>query len=162
MSCLYRTPRSATVVAERDCYVVELLRNVLDQLKRDPKFKEEMDRKYKERVFALQVLNLPLFRDLPEDAIAWLRDRANLQSYRAGQIICDEHDRSDDMFIIRSGLVKVSQSATALYGSADVLSWPGLIQAFLSAPAGSVIAAIRDGMKDITWNRNNDDLLKTG
>src|SRR5207302_6192653 len=33
MSCLYRTPRSATVVAERDCYVVEMLRNVLDQLK---------------------------------------------------------------------------------------------------------------------------------
>jgi len=161
MSCLYRTPRSATVVAERNCYVLELLRNVLDQLKRDPKFKEEMNRKYKERVFALQVLNLPLFRNLPEDSIAWLRDHANLQSYCAGQVICDEHDRSDDMFIIRSGLVKVSQGASALYGLPDVLSWPALIQVFRSAPAGSVIAAIRDGMENVIWNGNADDLLET-
>src|SRR5262245_56221285 len=29
MSCLFRTPRSATVKAERDCYMLEFLRNIL-------------------------------------------------------------------------------------------------------------------------------------
>src|SRR5205807_2429412 len=30
MSCLYRTPRSATVIADRDCYMLEMLRNILE------------------------------------------------------------------------------------------------------------------------------------
>jgi CRP-like cAMP-binding protein len=148
MSCLYRTPRSATVVAEQDCYVIEILRNVLDQLKRDPKFKEEMDRKYKERVFALQVLNLPLFQNLPDELIAWLRDHATLKSYKAGEIICDEHDASEDMFIIRSGLVKVSQGSSALYSQGDVLNWSALANALNHAPPGNVVSAIRDGLPD--------------
>jgi Fe-S-cluster-containing hydrogenase component 2 len=148
MSCLYRTPRSATVVAERDCYVVEMLRNVLDQLKKDPKFKEEMDRKYKERVFGLQVRNLPLFQDLPDEVIAWLRDRANLKSYRSGQIIFDEHERPDDMVIIRNGLVKVCQGVSNLYSSSDILNWPGLMSQFAAAEAGTAIAQVRDKLAE--------------
>ncbi|MBX7104326.1 MAG: cyclic nucleotide-binding domain-containing protein [Gemmataceae bacterium] len=143
MSCLYRTPRSATVVAERDCYVVELLRNVLDQLKKDPKFKEEMDKKYKERVFGLQVLNLPIFRGLNEELITWLRDKATLKSYRAGQVVCDEHDRPDDMMIIRGGLVKVCQGVSNLYGRSDVLSWTGLAAKLVAAAEGTPLARVR-------------------
>jgi len=144
MSCLKRTPRSATVVAERDCYVVEMLRNVLDQLKKDPKFKEEMDRKYKERVFGLQVRNLPLFRDLPDDLIAWLRDRVELENFRSGQIILDEHDRPDDMVIIRSGLVKICQGVSHLYSAVDILNWPGLASRLATAEAGTAMALARE------------------
>src|SRR5262249_37504967 len=32
MSCMYRTPRAETAVATRECYVLEMLRNILDQL----------------------------------------------------------------------------------------------------------------------------------
>jgi CRP-like cAMP-binding protein len=53
MSCLYRTPRSATVVATRDCYMLEMLRNILDQLQKDPAYKTQTDEIYKKRVFEL-------------------------------------------------------------------------------------------------------------
>ncbi len=144
MSCLYRTPRSATIVAERDCYVVEMLRNVLDQLKKDPKFKEEMDRKYKDRVFGLQVRNLPLFRELSDELIVWLKGHANLKSYRSGQIICDEHERPDDMFIIRNGLVKVCQGVSSLFSAEDILNWPGLVARVTNAEAEAALGLVRD------------------
>lgn len=155
MSCLYRTPRSATVVAERDCYVLEMLRNVLDQLKKDPKFKEEMDRKYKERVFGLQVRNLPLFRDLPEDVIAWLRDRATLKSYRCGQIIFDEHDRPDGLVIIRNGLVKVCQGVSCLLSVHDIVDWPGLLTRMQAAANESVLGQLREHLVRLAeWPAN--------
>lgn len=148
MSCLYRTPRSATIVAERNCYVVEMLRNVLDQLKKDPKFKEEMDRKYKDRVFGLQVRNLPLFQDLSDEMLDWLKKHANLKSYRSGQIICDEHERADDMFIIRNGLVKVCQGVSHLLSDADILNWPGLVTRLTNAEAGTALSQSRDKLDE--------------
>src|SRR5260370_571260 len=42
VSCLYGTPRSATIVASRDCYMVEMLRNIVDQLLGDKKYREKM------------------------------------------------------------------------------------------------------------------------
>ena len=40
MSCMNRTPRSAMVTIEDDCYLLEMLRNVLDMLQRDPTFRK--------------------------------------------------------------------------------------------------------------------------
>ena len=44
MSCLYRTPRSATVVARRDCYMIEMLRNILDMIQKDLRLALDMAR----------------------------------------------------------------------------------------------------------------------
>ncbi|MBT7256654.1 MAG: cyclic nucleotide-binding domain-containing protein, partial [Planctomycetaceae bacterium] len=35
MSCMTLAPRSATVIAEQDCYVIEFLRSIFDQLQKD-------------------------------------------------------------------------------------------------------------------------------
>ena len=87
MSCFYRTPRSATVVADRDCYVLEMLRNILDQLKKDVKFKKRLDDDYRKRTLDLQVRNIPLFQDLGDDLLAKIRDKAELKTYVAGQVL---------------------------------------------------------------------------
>ena len=123
MSCFYRTPRSATVVAERDCYMLEMLRNILDQLKKDAKFKKRLDDAYRERVLDLQLRNIPLFQGVTEPLLARIREKAELKSYRAGQILCDEHDRSDEMFLVRGGLVKASRGVSSLLTAADVARW---------------------------------------
>ena len=44
--------------------------------------------------------------ELSDAQIEIVRKKATLKSYKAGQIICDEHDRSEDVYLIRSGLVK--------------------------------------------------------
>jgi Fe-S-cluster-containing hydrogenase component 2/CRP-like cAMP-binding protein len=126
MSCFYRTPRSATVVADRDCYMLEMLRNILDNLKKDKKFKDRLDKTYKERVLDLQMRNLALFKDLRKEQIQLLREKAELRSFRAGQVICDENDRSDEMFVIRSGLVKVVKNVSALFTAEDIRRWKNL------------------------------------
>jgi hypothetical protein len=47
MSCLYLTLRQATVIADQDCYMVEMLRNILDRINRKKPFKEHLERIYR-------------------------------------------------------------------------------------------------------------------
>jgi Fe-S-cluster-containing hydrogenase component 2/CRP-like cAMP-binding protein len=123
MSCIYRTPRSADVVADRDCYMLEMLRNILDQLKRDPKFQKRMDDEYRSRALGLQLLNIPLFEGADDAVIQLVRAKAELKTFRAGQILCDEHDQADEMFLIRNGLVKVVHGISSLFTADDVGRW---------------------------------------
>lgn len=126
MSSLYGTPRSATVVASRDIYVLEMLRNILDEVKRDPAFQKRMDDVYKARVLQVHLANLPIFRDLPEEQLARVRDSVELVRFKDGDVICDENEPSDSMYIIRSGLVKVLKHATSLLAPGDVADWARL------------------------------------
>src|SRR6266849_533722 len=84
MSCLYRTPRSATVVATRDCYMLEMLRNILDQLQKDPAYKAQTDEIYKKRVFELYLRQLTIFRDLTDEQFEALRGRLDLVTFESG------------------------------------------------------------------------------
>lgn len=126
MSSLYGTPRSATVVAGRDMYALEMLRNILDEVKRDPAFQKRVDDLYRERVLRMHLSGLPLFHDLTEEQLARVRDEAQLVRFKDGDILCDENDRSDSLFIIRRGMVRVVKNASALLGLADVSDWPVL------------------------------------
>lgn len=126
MSSLYGTPRSATIVATRDIYALEMLRNILDEVKRDPVFQKRVDDLYRDRVLKNHLTALPLFRDLTEEQLARVRDKAELLRFKDGEIICDEHDRSDSLFIIRRGMVKILKNSTSLLGPADVADWTKL------------------------------------
>ncbi|MBS0263364.1 MAG: 4Fe-4S binding protein, partial [Planctomycetes bacterium] len=109
MSCLNRTPRSATVVASRECYMLEMLRSVLDALHKDPKFKEKIDNYYREHVMEGHVRRLSIFADLSDAEFAelGLKDAVTLEEFPAGSVIIEEGTPSDSVYVIRSGLVKV-------------------------------------------------------
>jgi CRP-like cAMP-binding protein len=126
MSCMYRSPRSATIVARRDCYVIEMLRNILDQIVKDPKYKAQADEIYKKRVLELHLRKLSLFKDLDDLEYREIRDSVELLSVEPGELICDEHERSDSLYIVRSGLVKVMKSVSALLSVDQVKSWAEL------------------------------------
>src|SRR5262245_33678106 len=139
MSCLYRLPRTTTVVAERDGYVLELLRNILDKMYGNKKFKEQVDAAYRQRRLGIALSNVPLVRNLDAKLLEALRDRAELKEFEPGDLICDEHDRADTMYIIRSGFIKVMKDASALLGEAAVSDWPTLcklVHAGSQEPAG--------------------------
>jgi Fe-S-cluster-containing hydrogenase component 2/CRP-like cAMP-binding protein len=125
-SCLYGTPRSATIVADRDCYVLEMLRNILDQIQGDKAYRAEMDAVYKTRILKDHLHNLPLFADLTDEQFARLRDSVGLFRCKDGHLIYDEHDRSDGLYVIRSGLVKVMKNVSSLLAAEDVLDWSKL------------------------------------
>ncbi len=126
MSCLYRAPRSATVTASRDCYMLEMLRNVLETMNRDAGFKSRLDQLYRERVLRLQLRNLPMLLELDERLLERLRQSAELVEVPSGALLFDEHEQSDALHLIRGGIVKVMQDASFLIGEADVTDWASL------------------------------------
>jgi Fe-S-cluster-containing hydrogenase component 2/CRP-like cAMP-binding protein len=161
MSCLSGTPRSATIVAERKVYVIEVLRNIFDQLRRDKKFQEKMAEKYKQRVLGLQLLNLPLFQNLPEHLVELLKQKVKLRNFKHGEVVFDEHDRSTAMYIVRSGVVKVVKGASSLYAVRDVLDWAAFARRLSTAAPGTVAATVRGVMPPDVRARLADPLDAT-
>ncbi len=143
MSCMYRTPRSATVVAKRDCYMLEMLRNILDQLQKDPAYKSQSDEVYKQRVFQLHVRKLSIFSELSESHYRELAKEAELVSFEPGQLICDEYEHSDCMYLVRSGLVKVVKNVSALVSVKHVRDWASLSAELLRGEAEPVRPAAK-------------------
>jgi len=67
-----------------------------------------------------------------------------------GDIICDEHERSDCMYIVRQGLVKIVKSISHMVSVQDVTTWVSLARASSKArtvpgtPAGKLWTMLSD------------------
>src|SRR5262249_23708287 len=90
---------------------------------------------YKKRVFELYLRQLSIFQDLTEEQLEGLRRSLDLVTFESGQVIFDEYERSDCMYVIRSGLVRVVKKASALLCPDYIRSWRDLV------------AALREGEK---------------
>src|ERR1700730_1765666 len=130
MTCRTYQPRSATVQAREPCVMVEMLRVILDMLvgNRQPaeltkatskvkmptfkgtSFKVELEKKYRERSLNNHLRSVPLFASLDDEFIEHLRQHVELVSYNQNQIICKEGDEADAFYLIRSGMVRVSNA----------------------------------------------------
>jgi CRP-like cAMP-binding protein/NAD-dependent dihydropyrimidine dehydrogenase PreA subunit/ferredoxin len=110
-ACLNYQPRSATVVAAEDGTIVfEMLRNVLDILRRNREFKRQMEAKYRARALDNHLRSVGVFRDLPKDFIDYLRDRVELVGFNPGEAICRQGEPADAFYLVRMGHVKVYES----------------------------------------------------
>ncbi len=111
MTCLSFYPRSATVRATTDCEVLELLRSVLQDLlqKRSKIFKQRLDTTYRTRALDTHLRSVPVFADLTADFIDHLRAHVELRTCEPGDVICQQGDPADSLYLIRLGFVKVSQ-----------------------------------------------------
>jgi CRP-like cAMP-binding protein/Fe-S-cluster-containing hydrogenase component 2 len=130
MTCRTFQPRSATVQAREPCVMVEMLRVILDMLVgnrqvsdaskatskvkaptfKGTSFKAEMEQKYRERSLANHLRAVPLFGTLDEDFLDYLKQKVELVSYNQNQVICKEGEDADAFYLIRSGMVRVSQA----------------------------------------------------
>lgn len=141
MACLTRQPRSATVTALRDGFVLEILSNVLEEIDEDPDYKKDRERIYRRRVLQLHLRDLALFRDLSTAeytrVIEQIRDKVELVTFNSGQVICDEHERSDAIYLVREGMVQVIKGVSALVSPPEVKNWTKLAEKF-KTPAGPV------------------------
>lgn len=128
MSCINRAPRSATVAADQECYMLEMLRNVLDMLHSDPTYKERMDAVYKQRILENHIRRLSIFEDLSDAEFGKLREAIELTEVPTGGIIFEQFDSSDAFYVIRGGLVKVVANAwmQARASEFSAEQWTGL------------------------------------
>ena len=126
MSCMSRQPRSATVVATVDCFVLEFLRNMLEQLQKDKDYNDLMEKKYRERVLELHLERLSIFQLLSADVVKSLKDKVELVKRAPGTVLWDEGDASEDMYVVRTGMVQVVQSFPWRMTESAVRDWPKL------------------------------------
>ena len=107
MSCMTLAPRSATVIAEQDCYVIEFLRSIFDQLQKDAGYREKVDAAYRERVLNGHLRRLKVFEGVDDQLLDRMAEFATLHVYEPGEIVFNESEFSDSVFIVRSGIVQV-------------------------------------------------------
>lgn len=110
MTCMNFLPRSATVRAQEDCELLEMLRNVLHMLQKNPKFKKQLEKNYRERALAQHLRSVPILNGVDEKFITQLRDRVDLEHFDAGELIVKQNDPADAFYLIRVGCVRVSQN----------------------------------------------------
>ncbi len=110
MTCMSLYPRSATVRAESDCTMLEILRNVLDIMQRNKNFRTELDRSYRQRALDSHLRSVPIFAGLTDEFIDGLRNKVELLRFSPGQVICRQGDPADSFYLVRIGFVKVAQN----------------------------------------------------
>lgn len=130
MTCRTFQPRSATVITREPCAMIELLRVILDMLVgnrqvsdaskatskvkaptfKGTSFKAEMDKKYRQRSLETHLRSVPLFASVGDDFLAYLKEKVELVSYNQNDVICKEGEEADAFYLIRSGMVRVSQA----------------------------------------------------
>lgn len=123
MSCMTLAPRSATVIAEQDCYVIEFLRSIFDQLQKDTGYREKVDAAYRERVLNGHLRRLQVFEGVDEQLLDRMAEFATLHVYEPGDIIFNEAEFSDSVFIVRSGIIQVVAGINTGIHPDDV-KWP--------------------------------------
>ena len=113
MTCMSFYPRSATVRAETDCTMLEMLRNVLDIMQRNKNFRAQLDQTYRAARSrfppARRSRSSPSSRTISSTICA---NRVELLRFSPGQVICRQGDPADSFYLVRIGFVKVSENAS--------------------------------------------------
>jgi CRP-like cAMP-binding protein/Fe-S-cluster-containing hydrogenase component 2 len=110
MACLNHQPRSATVTAAVDgVEVLELPRSILERLRRNKAFREQMDKQYRERALHGHMREIDLFHDLDDAILAELENRAELLRVEPGpnERIFAQGDLADAFYVVRCGHIRV-------------------------------------------------------
>jgi CRP-like cAMP-binding protein/Fe-S-cluster-containing hydrogenase component 2 len=128
MTCMNSYPRSATVQAEEDCTVLEMLRNVLYILQRSKKSRAYLEERYRARTIDTHLRSVQLFAEvLQDDAqmarfVDYLRPRVQLIRLNPGEVVFRQGDAAEGFYLVRLGFIKVSQARP---GGEQVLQYIG-------------------------------------
>jgi CRP-like cAMP-binding protein/Fe-S-cluster-containing dehydrogenase component len=110
MTCMSFYPRSATVRAETDCVMLEMLRNVLDVMQKNKSFRAKLEQTYRTRALETHLRSVPIFSTLTSEFIDHLRDRVELIRYAPGDVIFQQGDKADSFYLVRIGFVKITEN----------------------------------------------------
>ena len=103
-------PRSATVRANTDVEVLEMLPNILNNvLYNAPAFKDKLNKNYRTRSLDTHFRSVPVFQNVSQEFLNILRDKVELIDVVPGQVICRQGEVADAFYLVRLGFVKVSQ-----------------------------------------------------
>ncbi len=81
VAAMYRSPRTATVIAETEAALVEIRWQGLRILRRDKTFADTLEKHYRENWLPVHLRELPLLRFVPEDNLKRVVEATQLRSY---------------------------------------------------------------------------------
>ena len=110
MAALSGQPRNATVTAKDDLTLLEIPSTTLKGLmKESPDFSDAIESLYSERAVRTYLRKVPYLAKLSPNVLEQMENRVHLKTYNQGDIIFNEGDEGNALYIIRSGFVKVSK-----------------------------------------------------
>ena len=117
IGALSRYPVSATVRARNPLTVLQIRLPGLRMLLASSKdFKKSVEERYRQRVLARHLRQVPLFARVEDAFLEDIKRRAELVSFEPGQVIAEEGSDADAFLLVVGGYVKVSVRA----GSSDL------------------------------------------
>jgi Fe-S-cluster-containing dehydrogenase component/CRP-like cAMP-binding protein len=130
VAAMYRSPRTATVVAETEATLLEIRWQGLRVLRRDKPFADSLDQHYRTHWLTVHLREVPLLRHLPESSLArvtaatqmrsfgrmeWNADYARSRELPVNEqietepLVAREGNTPTDLIIVRSGFGRLSQ-----------------------------------------------------
>jgi Fe-S-cluster-containing dehydrogenase component/CRP-like cAMP-binding protein len=153
VAAMYRTPQTATVVAEDETLAVEIRWQGLRLLRRDQVFADQLEQHYRQHWLLLHLRETPLLRFLPDDVLRTVADATQMRSFgqmewnadfektrrmpvqqqiQQEPLIAIEGHLPTDLILIRAGFARVSHhhgeghKTTAYLGKGHVFGLPEL------------------------------------
>lgn len=110
-------PQSVTARTKTECQLIQIRVPALRLMKRRSKdLKERLDKLYKERALMVQLRSTPLFSELNDLYLSALMEATELVSLEPGEVLVQEGDLVDAVYMVRSGFVRLGQR----FGSGDL------------------------------------------
>lgn len=134
VAAMYRSPRTATVIAETEATLLEIRWQGLRILRRDKGFADNLEAHYRKHWLPVHLREIPLLRHLPESSLARVVEATQLRSFgrmewNAGYqrtralpveqqiesepVVASEGRIPTDLIIVRSGFARLSQQSGA-------------------------------------------------
>ncbi|RMD92556.1 MAG: 4Fe-4S dicluster domain-containing protein [Calditrichaeota bacterium] len=103
-------PQSVTAKTLTDCELLQIRVPALRQMKRKSKsLKARLDKLYRDRALFAQLKSTPLFQKCEDAFIESLKEKVELISCETDEIIMQEGQPVDALYMVRSGFVKLQQ-----------------------------------------------------
>ncbi|QDT10554.1 NADH-dependent phenylglyoxylate dehydrogenase subunit beta [Planctomycetes bacterium K23_9] len=81
VAAMYRSPRTATVVAQTEATLLEIRWQGLRILRRDKKFADTLENHYRKHWLPVHLREVPLLRHVPDSSLAKIAEATQVQSY---------------------------------------------------------------------------------
>ena len=111
IAALSRYARTANVIALKPTKVLIIPRAVLMELfDKFPSVKNKIDKLYRQRVLTSQLLTVPVFAGVPAELLQDLANKSSIHHYHKGDIVYHQGDEAEDLYLVRYGCVKVTET----------------------------------------------------
>lgn len=113
-SCFTHQPRAATVRVVDDCWMLEVMGNLLELALENQPFRDALETEHRARVLRTRLASLGPFTGLDAATLERLRSGAEIVTFAPGDTVYAEGDRPDAVYFVLRGHVRLERGGRVL------------------------------------------------